>query len=528
MSKFLQDALRASLESDVVQEGAIDASADLNDTIEQTLEATASEATDAGPSAADLKDQVDSTDNVASVLETIGDAAVSTPETTEQPLPDGQIENPAPNGEVVTSTGVAVPPSMESLAFALQSVLASHGVALAGPAMESGEGQAEAIARVAHTTAANLRAGLEVSLEDSTSDSIASLSKRSGSITATKKVLSQAIQKVTGLKSELDQHAVCLNQKGFYNFMHRDGEFVTDLANAFADDIKVLEALKAIVTKGATQYDHLTGSETDVEKFIQGIIATDLSGDMKQFEGTKLLGDKSLSLNEGVLVVETGDTKSDGSTRTTAETAKAVAYGYIVTGTIAAVAGLAVGSVIGAGVGAAVAAGKGVSLAVGAQLGGLVGGNVTSTAAAYVGIFKGIRGGLAKANLDAQGRNTNVPIEVADVVKFLKDAEAMCAMVNDLPALLNKVNDADKAARKYAKTIGVDAPAGTFDKLISAIGVRNQEGRKTTSGTANGTMVLNALNVNYLIYVSAAELLIAHLHNCTTAAMQIAQTLVKA
>jgi hypothetical protein len=541
MSKFLQDALRASLESDVMQEGAIDASADINEAIEQTLEATASSADDTGPTVADMKDQIESTDNVASVLETIGDAALSTPETTEQPLADGQIENPAPNGEVVTSTGVAVPPSMESLAFALQSVLASHGVALRGPAMESGEGQGEAIARVAHTTAANLRSNLEVSLEDTTKFAIGYLEARAKLVNQTKSALTQAIQKCNGKKAELDESPAVVNQKGIFQFMHRDGEFVEDLAGAFSTDMKVLQQLHDIIVKGAGLYDHLkTGdtSEGAVEKFLAGLADINLGKELDKFDGAKLLGDKTVSVipadkNDGWGIVEvnvtSGGSKSDGSKVGLAGAAhivksigKGATHGMVHLGAQYLIIGTGVGAALGgnaAGVAGAVGGGAGL---------GIVMGTAGAIAGTVGGLVGGAIGGAITAKGSQQGKETNVPVKLADLISFLKDAEKMCDLAKDIPAAMNKVNAADKEARVYARTIGADTSEGFLDKALTKVGMYKSDGRRMVSTSENGKRVMEVMNGNYYTWLAASELLIIHLLDCVNTALKIAQVVVKA
>jgi hypothetical protein len=506
MSRKLSMALRASMESDeVVAADAIDQAIEENNSIDLT-----------GPSPADLRDQIESTNNIIEVLDDIGIAA----SVVKVPEADGTIVNPEVEGVVVESNDVAqgAPVSMEALAYTLQTVLRSHGVSISSASLESGNGQdqGQKVSELAFTTAANMRKHVSVTLESATSDMRGTINQKASAIAKTKAALNQAISKINASSKAIDQSPITLTHRGINQFLFRDEAPVLELKGAMKPDLEAMSKLKDIVKQMANTYDHLYTNdkaldESDVKKFIAGLAMLHTGKLFNGLDGVTLLhGGTLVRLDDEdtpYVVCEYNKDTNDGNALQRHASK------------IGAVAGVVIGGAIGSAVGGGMGIGAG----------------------AAVGVWSGLAAGKALGEI-GNGKNTHSTNTPADLVAFLKDALAMCDMVQGVGDLLSNVEASDKRARNYAnvlitslsnndnmKVIGVNVLVGVLSAVVAhktgrSIGAGGNV-METEAERVRGTM-FRLIDGNYEGYHSVACTLIDHVFICVDAAAKIAKNVI--
>lgn len=497
MSKFLQQALRASLEADDAF-----APVDLGQVIQENSEIDLT-----GPTPAELHDQVTSADNIIEVLEEIGEAAA----TAVAPEADGTIVNPEAEGEVVESEGVVAPVSMEALAYSLQNVLRSHGVKVPAASMESGEDQGANVARIAFNTAANLRAHKTVSIESATSDMRADISSKMGAIGKTKSALNQAISKVNSSAKLIDGQSMELTHRGINTFLFRQGEPVLELKDALKPDIKAMEALKGVLKTMGGMYDHLlvkndSVTESDVKKFIDGLGLMNQDKMFQGLDGTQLLFGAQIVRSEEE---DTPYLEIDHPTLVANDAKGIQKYGAYV------------GTIIGAGVGS-------------------IAGPLGAGAGAGVGALAG-----QALKQVGNGKNTKSQNTAADLISFLKDAQHMCDMIQGVGDLLSAAQASDTRARNYVKVLMSTMASSQNDKmkviginvLTSVLGavVSHKTGYNNSIGSNKmqteeqriGGTITDLLDNNYEGYHSVGYSLIEHIFDCVDGAAKVAQNVIE-
>lgn len=516
MSKFLQQALRASMEAEEASVPVVD----LGQVIQENSEIDL-----VGKTPAELHDQVTSTDNIIEVLEEIGTAAA----TAVAPEADGTIVNPAPDGPVVESEGTvapedgdvskpadvvaeaATPVSMEALAYSLQTVLRSHGVKVPASSMESGEDQGANVARLAFNTAVRLREHKTVSIESATAAMRSDISSKMGAIAKTKTAMNQAISKINSNAKYIDGSAVELTHRGINDFLHRQGEPVLELKDALKPDIKAMEALKGILKSMGSTYDHLlttnaAADESDVKKFITGLGLLNQGKLFDGLDGTQLLSNGSINRQDDqevpYLEISYGEMANDSKG---IQKYASVPSG-VVTGALA-----------------------------GAALGGPVGALVGGFAGAAIG--HGIK-------FLGNGKNTASSNSAADVVSFLKDAQRMCDLIQGVGDLLSAAHACDTRARQYVKMLMITMKSSNADNmkvvgvnvLTSLLGavVLHKTGSYNSIGSNKmqteeqrvGGAMHDLLDANYEGYHSVGYSLIEHVFTCVDGAAKVAQNII--
>lgn len=510
MSNKLKHALRASMESDEVPVAqSLDAAIEENNSIDLS-----------GPTAAELHDHIESTNNVIEVLDDIGIAA----QVVKVPEEDGTVINPEVEGEVIDSVAVGAgggmvdaPVSMEALAYTLHTVLRSHGVTLSASSLESGADQGQRVAALAHSTATNLRRELSVALENATADMRSSLIDKNSAITKTKAALAQAIAKINASSKSIDQSPITLTHRGINQFLFRDGEPVLELKDAMKGDLAVMEKLKKAVLEMGSIYDHLYTSddvgETNVKKFVAGLAKLHTGAIFNGLDSETLLNGGMIHRAEEeespYIFCEYNFTTNDGNW--------AQRHANKIGATIGAAAGAAGGAALG--------------------------GVVIGLGGAFVGGVAGAMAGKALGEI-GNGRNTHSTNSPADLVAFLKDAMTMCDMVKGLSDLLGSVESADKRARQYAttlassltstndtlKVVGVNILVGVLSAAVAhktgrGLGPTGAGGMKTEAETIRETM-MGLIDGNYEGYHSLAVTLIDHVFLCVDAAAKMAKNVI--
>ena len=539
MKQHLGQLIAASLEDANVTMPNADVADVVAEVVAQTTEET-SPIVEVMQNGAEVGDVVDVLDEIADVAELVPEADDTVSSVAAGTDGDAGVADAGAGageaGAVVEGSAV----STEALQASLAMVLRSHGQNISVTSLEAAGGDTrEGVGRLARKTAESMRAGKQASFESAMGDVRGNLSEQAETVKKAGAVLAK-IQSDLKSNGQLVQ-GKSLNYQGIYQFLNVDGEARFDIANVLKEEKAKLEGLSNMLKWFENAYKEISlDRESDPEKALdvltRCISTLDYTNELVKFDGLKLLGNGTVSLNDEyghpMLDLEYQIPKGDGS--------KATVGSRVLHSLIPGAVGGAVGGFLGR--------------VAGALGGALVGGVRGAQAGADIGMYAGAAGGIAigakkgitKADNKVMGKETQVELTVDDVIEFVKAAQDLIGLVDKVKAQLIVADQGDTQIRNYLKTLHANmkkddrwkvgaAKVAGFLATALVIGVAGQAGARYNgpvlgSGikTHADEIIGNAADLVGAVYaanVSVADVLVTHVMNCVKGAIGVGAAL---